>query len=133
MPYKNYEKHKALKRTAYSLLTPTQKRQLREANKRWCKKNPDKTRLYRRRQHLKTYGLSVEEWQSMRDEQMGRCAICGSQFGSNPGNCCVDHDHDTGKLRELLCNRCNVGVGLFGEDPENLINAAEYLRRHKGS
>jgi len=40
----------------------------------------------------------------------------------------VDHDHETGKFRGTLCHGCNTGLGLFGEDPEVLMRAAQYLK-----
>jgi hypothetical protein len=42
----------------------------------------------------------------------------------------VDHDHETGKVRGLLCNACNTGIGLFEEDPERLMSALSYVGGH---
>ena len=61
------------------------------------------------------------------------CAICGSD---DPGHAkydfVVDHDHDTGHPRGLLCHCCNVGVGMFKDNTTNLTNAITYLARSKG-
>jgi|DEB0MinimDraft_10_1074344.scaffolds.fasta_scaffold184493_1 hypothetical protein len=59
------------------------------------------------------------------------CAVCGSE---NPGHrkydFVVDHNHKTGHPRGLLCHTCNVGVGMFKENPSTLDNAISYLAKH---
>lgn len=62
----------------------------------------------------------------MYDAQAGKCAICLAREAT-----CVDHDHDTGDIRGLLCRKCNSAIGIIGETPELLDRAAKYLRRHK--
>ena len=61
--------------------------------------------------------------------QKGRCAICGrtSREADTP-RLVVDHDHATGKIRGLLCNGCNAGLGFFGEVATRLLAAVEYLK-----
>ena len=54
-----------------------------------------------------------------------RCAICG-----NPGKLFIDHDHVTGKVRGMLCRKCNIGLGHFGDSASFLASASTYLRRH---
>jgi hypothetical protein len=86
-----------------------------------------------RDKHLRNrFGISLEQYQSMLVGQDYRCAICGSKdsFGKSP-HFVVDHDHSTGKIRSLLCNKCNVGIGMLGDDPKRLEDAAAYLRKHK--
>lgn len=56
--------------------------------------------------------------------QDGRCLICRGEFGQTLP---VDHCHRTGKVRGLLCHHCNRGIGLFGDDPERLRRAADYV------
>lgn len=58
--------------------------------------------------------------------QSSLCAICG-QTCSTGQRLCVDHDHATGKMRGLLCRKCNSGLGQFGDDPEMLRAALSYL------
>ena len=58
----------------------------------------------------------------------GVCEICGRTNGAR--RLAVDHDHNTGKVRGLLCHRCNAGLGLFRDDPSILTLAREYLLAH---
>ena len=62
------------------------------------------------------------------EEQQGLCAICSRPFGDEPYY--VDHDHKTGLIRGLLCNGCNLGLGLFRDDIDALLAAAQYLKAH---
>lgn len=59
----------------------------------------------------------------MFEKQHGRCQICGEQE-----RLVIDHDHETGLMRGLLCYRHNTGIGLFKDNPEHLLKAADYLR-----
>lgn len=81
------------------------------------------------------YGLTLEQYQEMLARQGGRCAICGSPPDPTGVKAAsrlhVDHDHVTGANRELLCGRCNQGVGFFRDDPAILRAAAEYIERHR--
>ena len=104
---------------------------------RWAEgyRPPSVNAASRRRAHLKhRYRLTDEEVDFIIGEQRGACAICGElPSDSNTrahwnGKLCVDHDHDTGKVRGLLCNDCNLTVG-YGKSPEVLRAAAEYLER----
>lgn len=54
----------------------------------------------------------------------GRCQMCGDE-----AKLCVDHDHTSGRVRGLLCHRCNIGLGYFGDDITRLEGAIEYLKR----
>ena len=77
--------------------------------------------------HLKrTYGISLERWNDMIVEQAGECAICEVQM-SKPH---VDHNHETGQARGLLCNECNHLLGDAKERPEVLLSAIQYLAKH---
>lgn len=73
------------------------------------------------------YGISVDQWQRMFDDQNGKCAICNSE-PSNVG-LCVDHCHNTGKVRGLLCTNCNSGIGKLKDDIAILKNAIFYLEK----
>lgn len=81
--------------------------------------------------HLRRrYGLSREQWQTTFAYQGERCAIC---LKNTPGwkeykRWCVDHDHDTGYFRGILCRGCNLGIGNLQDDPKLCERAARYLR-----
>jgi hypothetical protein len=70
-----------------------------------------------------TYGMSVEDFDAMVVSQSGLCAICFEQLLLPQ----IDHCHSTGRVRGLLCQPCNVGLGFLKDDPERLRNAVNYL------
>lgn len=76
---------------------------------------------------LKTYGISLEDKNKMLENQDYSCKICGIEESSLNKRMAVDHCHTTGKVRGLLCDRCNRGIGWFDDNPELLRKAAEYL------
>jgi hypothetical protein len=73
------------------------------------------------------YGMSQEEYERRCKEQNNRCKICGKP--STHRHLDVDHDHETRQLRDLLCNRCNGGLGLFGDNIKLLLKAVAYLKK----
>jgi hypothetical protein len=73
------------------------------------------------------YGMTVADFERMKSEQDGSCAICGQPLGDDIA---VDHDHGTGKVRGLLHRGCNTGIGMLGEDPDVLEGAIVYLLQH---
>lgn len=84
-------------------------------------------RRYRRALHInKKFGLSTEQYEAMLVVQNRCCALC-PQPDLPAKRLAVDHDHKTGKIRALLCDRCNRGIGFFDEDPTRLRIAADYL------
>lgn len=85
-----------------------------------------------KRGHLKAkYGITLETYDQIVKIQGGTCAICHTketaknQYGVM--RLSVDHDHKTGKVRGLLCDKCNRGVGCFNDDPKILAEAIRYL------
>lgn len=97
----------------------------------WSARNPDKVR----NNALKSaYGITLEEEQRMIKAQNGCCAICKKPETvkdyrlDRVKNLCVDHNHDTLKVRGLLCSRHNKALGLFDDNIELLQQAIEYLR-----
>ncbi len=86
----------------------------------------------RRKRALAQYGLDEDLYSGLLETQGGKCAICGSLEGRSGLDLFVDHDHDTGAIRGLLCGNCNTGIGMLGDDPDRLETATAYLRKHKG-
>ena len=81
--------------------------------------------------HLKRYkmwkyGITNEQWDDLFDKQERCCAICKTR-DPNKGQWCTDHDHDSGKVRGILCHHCNRALGLFGDSASNLSTALDYL------
>jgi hypothetical protein len=75
------------------------------------------------------YGVSLEQWQAMFDKQGGRCAGCMILFGKERRNIpCIDHNHETGVFRGLLCHSCNRSLGLLKESITTLQTLILYLQ-----
>ena len=114
-----------------------------ELARNWRAKNKDKVSAYnkkrpknaeaRRRHHLKkTYGLSLEEYNQKLVTQNGVCAICKQpELSIRRGSyksLDVDHNHETGEIRGLLCSACNAALGLLKEDAQRIESLLAYLR-----
>lgn len=74
--------------------------------------------------YRRKYGCTPEFKEQLLDAQGGVCAICGKVA---TGRWHLDHEHGTGRIRGVLCSRCNQGLGLFGDDPKVCAFAADYL------
>lgn len=100
----------------------------------WRKKNPDKAR---NSELKKNHGITLADYEVILGEQGGCCAVCGKAPGSvgsgsnSKGTLAVDHCHQVGVIRGLLCTNCNLGIGSFYEDSNLLRNAAAYLDSHR--
>lgn len=73
------------------------------------------------------YGITVEQYDEILENQSSRCCICGIHNDDLSDSLCVDHDHNTGKVRGLLCRPCNLALGNMRDNPKLLHKAAEYL------
>lgn len=81
-------------------------------------------RDYYQQKHMRTqYGISWADFDARVDAQSGLCLLCGEA----PDRWHIDHDHETGQVRGLLCHKCNVALGWFDDSPEKLRRAANYL------
>lgn len=99
----------------------------KESQRRYRAKNPGKiAETWKRWFIRKYYGLTLDDVAVMLEAQNGCCAICRSPFGNDER--CIDHDHRTGKIRGLVCHRCNMGIGFLRDDPAILTSAAIYVR-----
>lgn len=77
---------------------------------------------------LARYGLTATDYKSMLNEQDYRCRICGRPHGKDGKDLVVDHCHTSGRVRGLLCGRCNTALGLFEDDAQLMTKAIFYLR-----
>lgn len=102
---------------------------------RECRKSDARPDLARRRTYLrkKMYGLSDAEFSVLLDEQRGCCAICQTTLEESRNGLVIDHDHETGAVRGLLCGPCNSGIGHLGDNGETVWRAAIYLADKKSS
>ncbi len=110
---------------------------MKAAQARYSARHPDRVKAtndardpiatldqYRRRR----YGITSDDYDRMRDEQGGVCAICRRECSTGM-RLAVDHCHATKRVRGLLCNACNLSLGKMGDDPTRLRAAADYLER----
>lgn len=96
------------------------------SDKNRTSKSPYKS-MYARAFHLKkNYGISIQDFQRMSDFQEGKCIICSHK----PKLLFMDHCHKSGKVRGLVCPKCNTGLGGFKDDVTLLLKAISYLNRH---
>jgi len=116
---------------------------MRISREKWKLKNPNYKRnrdpekvkqykssdpLYKRKFQLqKVYGMSWEEYQELYNNQKGECPICLGFLELIHPDTVVDHCHNTGKIRGLLCRKCNMALGLFSDNIKNLNRATKYL------
>jgi hypothetical protein len=101
---------------------------LRTSHCRQCQ-NEARAR-YSRTNTEEMYGITAEQYQQMLRQQNGKCAICNgraNQKRMKHTELCIDHCHETGVVRGLLCSRCNLGIGNFGDRLDLIKAAVEYL------
>jgi hypothetical protein len=104
----------------------------------WRQNHPERTRQRQAASRLRNrdyyrdhalrarHGVTLEQKAQMYADQDGKCAICNTQYPELD----VDHNHDTGQVRALLCRTCNRGLGYLKDNPEILRLAAAYLEEH---
>lgn len=108
------------------------KKRATELSRKWQKENVNYTKKNSKNQNLKwNYGITLEDFDRMALEQNNTCAICKSDNSQFTKSLFVDHCHKTGKIRGLLCKKCNSGIGFLGETVEALQRAIEYLKKHE--
>lgn len=118
------------------------RKESRKRNPDWRDRDKERSRLYKinnpekyresiRNSTLKKkYGITSEDYDALLSRQDGKCAICGStESGGYGPNLHVDHNHDTGEIRGILCKSCNTGLGFFQDDAEMLKAAIQYLEK----
>lgn len=101
--------------------------------RKWREVNGPTTQARNRRVALdRWFKLTEDDYRSMLAAQSGGCAICGREAGDAKRRLYVDHCHETGLIRGLLCANCNTGLGMFADNQERMMKAIEYLAREAG-
>lgn len=131
----------AARRAAYAE-DETLRERLRSQAQAWREANPDKVEAQKvrdrenhvhdpnasRQRWLRAYGLTQEKYEELVALQDGRCAVCDRACARYGARLPIDHNHDTGRVRGLVCDNCNKALGLFNDDVGLLLAAASYLR-----
>ena len=99
----------------------------RDKIKEYEVKNTEKRKVYKKKSELKKkYKISIEGYNFINTKQSNLCAIC-KMVCTTGKRLAVDHCHKTGKIRGLLCTKCNIGLGYFNDDVILLKNSIRYL------
>lgn len=115
---------------------PEKNERIKESRRNWYRKrmlDPENRKAESRRIRRRKYKISDEEQNRIYAEQEGKCAICGVNkplYGGTKDSLCVDHDHDNGRVRGLLCGSCNYKLGIL-EQKDWEKKARAYLKRHE--
>lgn len=105
--------------------------QNKAAQARFRARHPQKYYEVNRNKHLKqTFGITLADYRAMFEKQGGNCAICGTHQSFLSRSLAVDHDHKTGKLRQLLCTNCNMILGGSKESETILQACVDYIKKH---
>ena len=106
------------------------------AHTKKCEKRNPPNKLYDDKHDgilRRNYGITLEDYNSMYAKQNGLCAICLKPDEVEGRRLAVDHDHETGQVRALLCGNCNRGLGNFKDDANMLIKATRYLVKYSNA
>ena len=103
---------------------------IRDREREWAKNDGKMYKKASRRKSRikKKYGVTEDQVNTLLENQEFRCCICKTDDPGATG-WQIDHDHDVGDVRGILCRKCNLGLGLFGDDHRVLRAASEYLRK----
>jgi hypothetical protein len=120
--------------TSHKIWRAKNKDKKNQDSKEYYYNNKEKVKEVIERSRLKRqYGITVDDYNEMVINQNNVCAICGKEETEKNNKLSIDHDHETGMVRNLLCHKCNRGLGSFNDDIEILKNAVAYLSKHKQS
>lgn len=105
------------------------KKEHKEQGTRWRKANPDKQYIFELRCRLKKHGIQLEHYYKMLAAQDNKCAVCKSidPKRKNAKGFFIDHDHKTGRVRGLLCHRCNLAAGWMEDNLSIIDDLKQYL------
>lgn len=99
-----------------------------EQQREYKQKNPEKVRLNQRKTQLKRkFGITIDMYNEMLEKQQSRCAVCKVHVSDTTKDLAVDHCHDTGRVRGLLCGKCNMAIGLLNDDVQLVRSVLCYL------
>lgn len=101
---------------------------LNSYNRKYWATHPERRENHKWDHRARRYGVTKDAFLSMLSGQGGVCAICGTSDWPSTGPC-VDHDHDTGLVRGILCHHCNAAIGMLKDSPAIALAATEYLKR----
>lgn len=111
----------------------------KKCNGTFKRKWEERSEAQRNHNFIKKYNIDVELFEAMWIAYRGRCDICNcnmirplKQRGQPLNTVCVDHDHKTGKVRGLICSKCNKALGFFEDNLDRLELAKRYLEKHNG-
>lgn len=121
------------KRKRVILWQKQNKEKVNVKNRNWSKNNYEqKFNNSKNSKLLKNYGIDLIEYNKMLKQQNNKCKICNKEETKKLKNIkwklSVDHCHQTGKIRGLLCSKCNIGLAKFEEDELQFLNAIKYLK-----
>lgn len=122
-----YEKHKPLIKAAaaaYAAANPERRREIEAA---YRARHPGRILLRNRRASWRASGIDPDQAERLLTSHSGRCALCNADRPGGKGDWHVDHNHETGIIRGILCAACNKALGMFKDNPAVLRRAAEYL------
>jgi hypothetical protein len=135
-----YRTHKDSIKNATKKYKSTRKEQYKEYYKKYKEKSSEyyKTRMLKNPQKVKEgwirgglkkrFNMTLEEYNLILEKQENKCFICRTDVSLTGKRLHVDHDHKNGKIRGLLCNQCNLGLGAFKDNIELFKKAIEYLQ-----
>jgi hypothetical protein len=111
------------------LKDPKNKERAKLSQKKW-RADPKNKRANLSSRYKAKYGITLDTYEEMLASQDNKCYLCGNEENYNGKPLYVDHCHTSGKIRKLLCQHCNTGLGMFRDNPELLIKAADYVKEH---
>lgn len=124
-----YKKNREIILTQCSVYYESNREEILERKKKYTKRNKEKKRIYRLE---KKFNITETELQNILDSQRGCCEICGDSllYPDSVRSYAVDHNHETGEVRGLLCGNCNTALGLIKEDKRIAYSLIKYIEKY---
>lgn len=134
MPVRKYfteEDYKQAQRDNTKRWRETHREERRASARAYYHRHKDRIRQERYHQIIPDYGISLADRDEMIKRQDGKCPICNNLLQGGQKQA-IDHCHTTGKVRAVLCTRCNLLVGFIEKDFEHTVRALDYIAQHRG-